>query len=72
MGIKITKDKAVIRLVKEAGKVRSVGRGTGRDRGDVDIKDISGGTYTDAVNFEDRISLEVGKVKTGIRNRMMD
>jgi hypothetical protein len=37
VGIKITKDKAVIRLVKEAGKVRSVGRGTGRDRGDVDI-----------------------------------
>ena len=75
MGIKITKDKAVIRLVKEAGKVRSVGRGTGRDRGDVDIKDISGGTietYTDAINFKDRISLEVGKVKTGIRNRMMD
>jgi len=37
MGIEITKDKAVIRLVEKAGKVRSVGRRAGRDRRDVDV-----------------------------------
>ena len=71
MGIEVTKDEAIIRLVEKAGEVRGVGRRAGRDRRDVDIKDISGGsieTYTDAVNFEDRIGLEVGKVKTGKRN----
>ena len=71
MGIEVTKDKAVIRLVEKAGEVRGVCRRTGGDRRDVDIKDISRGsieTYTDAVNFEDRIGLEVGKVKTGKRN----
>ena len=71
MGIEVTKDKAVIRLVEKAGEVRDVGRRAGRDRRDIDIKDISRGsieTYTDAINFEDRIGLEVGKVETGERN----
>ena len=75
MGVEVTKDKAVIFLVKKLRKIGGITRRTGGNRRNVNIKNVSRRsveTYPDAVNFKDRISTEMREVKRSKINGMVD